>query len=221
MPRRFSVNTRAWIYRFLCLRDGEQCALCFVRPTEPISATQNGFEITENSSGAAISATQNAHSRRRKITLEIDHVDGNFRNNTEENYRLLCKSCNVAESNRRRSPSDFSLSLRKRRRKEGNSATRVARSAVDYSSGTAQMQANNIYEVRFRNWLLATLQSADHLDKDDVINSGAEITGCSLATATTYLKKLTSSAGPLLERPDLFGKPTIMLKAELVKQDGE
>lgn len=215
MPRRFSVNTRAWIYRFLCLRDGEQCALCFTRPTQPISATQNELSETQNGASGAISATQNAHSRRRRIVLEIDHIDGNSKNNTEENYRLLCKSCNVAESNRRRSSSDLFVCVQRRRRREGNSATRVARTAVDYSTGGAEMRANQIYEVRFRNWLLGTLNGTDHLEKDDAINSGAEITGCSTSTAARYLSKLTSSAGPLCEITDLTGRTVIALKPEL------
>ena len=217
MPRRFSVNTRAWIYRFLCLRDGEQCDLCFVRPTDPISATQNAaLPATQNGASGTFPATQNDQSRRRKIILEIDHIDGNFRNNSEENFRLLCKSCNVAESNRRRSPSDLRVCVQKRRRAEGNSATRVARAAVDYSKGDAAMQANNVFEVRFRNWLLAIIAGTDHLSKEDVINSGAEITGCSPSTAARYLSKLTSSAGPLREILDLTGRAVVALKPELI-----
>jgi len=33
MPRRFSTVTRTWIYRYLCLRDGEKCAICNYVPT--------------------------------------------------------------------------------------------------------------------------------------------------------------------------------------------
>lgn len=85
------------------------------------------------------------------------------------------------------------------------------------------MQANNYYEPRFRNWLLGKFAEAgvEFLDKDDVINSGAEVAGCSTATAITYLKKLTSSAGPLLEQPDLLGRTNIMIKPELAKRDDE
>jgi hypothetical protein len=85
------------------------------------------------------------------------------------------------------------------------------------------MQANNYYEPRFRNWLLSRFEQAgvDFLDKDDVINSGAEVAGCSTSTAITYLKKLTSSAGPLLERQDLMGRTNILLKPELAGSDDD
>ena len=33
MPRRFSTETRTWIYRYLVLRDGEKCAICDYVPT--------------------------------------------------------------------------------------------------------------------------------------------------------------------------------------------
>ncbi len=217
MPKRFSVNTRAWIYRFLCLRDGEQCALCFVRPTNPISPPQNGFSAAQNSASGAGPATHNGHSRRRKITLEIDHVDGNFRNNTEENYRLLCKSCNVAEGNRKRLPSDLRERERESRRTEGHSATRVAKLSVDYSTGDAAMRANQLYEDKFRQWLLKTLAQSISVEKQEAINSGAELTGCSTLTAARYLSKLTSLAGPLCEIIDYTGRTVIALKPELIK----
>lgn len=219
MPRRIGSVTRSWIYRFLCLRDGEHCNLCLAKPTNPISATQNEpISATLNSAATAISATLNGHSRRRRITLEVDHINGNIRDWREENLRLLCKSCNVAESNRRRSPSDFSLSHKRRLRKQGNPATQVIRNAVDFTLGPPQMQANNYYEPRFRNWLLARFDETDCLDKRDVINSGAEIAGCSTATAVTYLDKLTSSAGPLLEESGI-GCTFIRLKPELITDD--
>lgn len=33
-----------------------------------------------------------------KIPLEIDHVDGNWKNNTEENLRLICPNCHSLTS---------------------------------------------------------------------------------------------------------------------------
>ena len=84
------------------------------------------------------------------------------------------------------------------------------------------MQANNLYEPRFRNWVLGKFEEgADYLDKEDALNAGAETAGCSIATAVTYLKKLTSSAGPLLEQQDLLGRTNIVLKPELVRTDGD
>ena len=40
MPRRFSSETRKWIYNFLVLRDGEKCAICGSIPT-----TRNTLDI--------------------------------------------------------------------------------------------------------------------------------------------------------------------------------
>lgn len=40
MPRRFSSETRKWIYNYLVLRDGEKCAICDYVPT-----TRNTLDI--------------------------------------------------------------------------------------------------------------------------------------------------------------------------------
>lgn len=220
MPRRFSVNTRAFMYLFLCARDGEHCAECFAQPTELISATQNAdFSATQNGDSTTIPATQNGQSRRLKIILEIDHIDNNPRNNRPQNLQLLCKPHNVGKSNRHRSSSDLSLSHKKRYRKHGNPSTQMVRNAVDFTAGTPQMQANSLYEPTFRNWILGKFEKgAEFLDKEEVINSGAETAGCSVATATTYLKKLTSNAGPLVEQRDLMGNTVIVLKPELAHE---
>ena len=34
-----------------------------------------------------------------KVPLEIDHIDGNFKNNTEINLRLICPNCHSLTSN--------------------------------------------------------------------------------------------------------------------------
>lgn len=85
------------------------------------------------------------------------------------------------------------------------------------------MQANNLYEPSFRRWLLDKLAEAgvEFLEKEDVVNSGAEVVGCSISTAVTYLKKLTSSAGPLVEQQDILGRTNIVLKPELAALSNE
>jgi hypothetical protein len=85
-PRRWTVNTRAWAYRYLAVRDGEHCAICHAGPT------------TQNTPTTADSTTQNSSTTQN--TLDIDHIDGNPKNNHPDNLLLLCRQCNVATSNR-------------------------------------------------------------------------------------------------------------------------
>ncbi len=229
MPRRLGKTAHEFAYQYLCLRDGECCNLCLAVPDNPKSetgsATRNeSIPATRNGDSTTGSATRNERVRRHEMKLQIDHLDGNKHNNAYKNLRLLCPGCNVAEYNRKRGRGDFSLSHKRRLRKQGNPATQTVRDAVDFSLGPPQMQANLMYEPRFRNWLLGKFREEGvfYLNKDDVVNSGAEMAGCSIATAITYLKKLTSSEGPLLEQPGLHGETFLRLKPEIVKiDDGE
>lgn len=187
MPRRYGVNTRLWVYRYLVLRDGEQCARCFETPT-----TQN--------------------------KLDIDHIDGDHWNHDPDNLRLLCRSCNVALENSARpgrSPDLAPSAQKERERAEGKAATRVVREAVDYRQGEASMQANFLFEVDFRKWLLEKVQDKGGFPKQDAINAGAEVVGCSPSTTTKYLSKLTSSEGPLQEVRDMLGETHLVLKEHL------
>ena len=79
------------------------------------------------------------------------------------------------------------------------------------------MQAAQMYELPFRRWLMGVLRSTDFVGKEDAIYSGAEITGASITTVDRYLKKLTSSAGPLRETRDGLGATVIMMKPEFVE----
>lgn len=219
MPKRFSKVARYLVYQFLCQRDGEQCKDCGAVPTNPISAVR----IEVNSAAGGVSYIRSAAPQRRaekcEITLEIDHFNEDKADNQPENLQLLCKSCNVAKQNRARShrPSDLSVCVRERMRQEGRSATRVVKTAVDYASGSAEMQAAQLYELPFRGWLMQVLRNTDHVGKEDAIYSGAEITGASITTVDRYLKKLTSSAGPLREARDSMGGIVIMMKPEFVE----
>ena len=185
-PRRWGINTRLWAYRFLVLRDGELCARCFNIPT-----TQN--------------------------TLDIDHLDGNDWNNEEDNLRLLCRRCNVTLGNKARAgtmlPSDQYVS--EREGKEGKARTRVSKDIVNYKEGSQEMQANFLFELDFRKWLLGKIRDLGGYPKLDAINSGAEVVGCSPSTTARYLGKLTSSAGPLQETRDMLQDTILILKDHL------
>jgi len=169
-PRRWGINTRLWAYRFLVLRDGEQCARCFNIPT-----AQN--------------------------ELDIDHIDGDPNNNDPDNLRLLCRKCNVTLENQRRAgrtpPSDQYVC--EREGKEGKASTRISRDIVNYKEGSQEMQANFLFELDFRRWLIGNIREQGGYPKTDAIASGAELVGCSPSTTSRYLTKLTSKEGPLKE----------------------
>lgn len=186
-PRRWGINTRLWAYRFLVLRDGEQCARCFEIPT-----AQN--------------------------TLDIDHIDGDDWNNEPDNLRLLCRGCNVTLGNKARVLSSDQY-VYEREGKEGKAQTRVSRDIVNYKEGSTEMQANFLFELDFRKWLLGKIRDQGGYPKLDAINSGAEIVGCSPSTTVRYLGKLTSREGPLKESKDMLGDIILTLKDHLKPEE--
>lgn len=187
-PRRFGKNTRLWVYRYLVLRDGEQCARCFNIPTP-----QNTLYGT----------------------LDIDHIDGNPFNWDTNNLRLLCHPCNVTLENKARvleiPPSDQV----ERERNQGKPATRVIKEAVPYKQGSPEMQASYLCELDYRTWILGKIRELGGFPRPDAINAGAEIVGCSPSTTTKYLAKLSSSEGPLQETRDMLGDVILELKDHL------
>lgn len=174
MPNRFQVNQRRIIYAFLAARDGEYCLRCAYEgkrrgpPDDP---------------------------------LEIDHADGDPENWDPANLHLLCGGCNLIL--RGKSSEDHRTLLRIYGAKNvcvrvsecESDATRWARSAVDYLSGSPEMQANSYYEVHYRNWMIEIVTRFKKLSQDEAIHSGAEMVGCSPASAGRYLKKMCSAAG--------------------------
>jgi hypothetical protein len=102
-----------------------------------------------------------------------------------------------------------------RERKEGKAQTRVSKDIVNYKEGSTEMQANFLFELEFRKWLLGKVNEAGGYPKQDAISSGAEIVGCSPSTTERYLKKLVSTAGPLREEKDLLGDLILTLKEHL------
>jgi hypothetical protein len=105
--------------------------------------------------------------------------------------------------------------VRERERNEGRPATRIARSDADYREGSPEMQANLLYEVPFRQWLMHKVTTEGSYDRNTAIAEGAELVGCSPLTTARYITKLTSPAGPLTEIKDALSHTVLVLKQHL------
>ena len=149
-------------------------------------------------------------------TLDIDHVDGNPKNNEKDNLRLLCRICNTKLGNRARPWSDKREREREREREEGKPATRISKEDANYRQGSPEMKANLLYEVSFRRWLMSQICSQGGYYKKEAITEGAELFGCSPLTTARYIEKLTSKAGTLREEKDSLGYTFLVLRPELV-----
>ena len=197
MSNRIQGKTRVWLYRFIAARDGELCGNCGAVPEIPLT----------NFPPAATNTPKTVKH------LELDHIDDDLNNNEPDNFGFLCKTCNVSKENRRRAAGELSPSA-ERERAEGKPATQLVRQLVNYSAGSAEMQANSYFEVDFRVWVLQFIKATGFIGKQDAIDSGAEMVGCSPTTTTKYMKKLTSRFGPLAETKDKTGAVILELKPQ-------
>lgn len=68
MPRRWGINTRLWAYRFLVLRDGEQCARCFNSPT-----AQNTLDIDHIDGNPSNGSPSNLRLLCRKCNVTLEN----------------------------------------------------------------------------------------------------------------------------------------------------
>lgn len=147
--------------------------------------------------------------------LDIDHIDGNPHNNEESNLRLLCRTCNVARENRRRAKSPSVQGERV------NPRTRVLKQDIPYHEGSAEMQANYLFELDYRTWLLQFIQEHGFINRKEAVNAGAEIVGCNPTTSAKYLAKLVSLAGPLQETKDMLGDVVVTFKPSFASNGHE
>lgn len=92
-------------------------------------------------------------------------------------------------------------------------ATSKVKEAVDYQSGSPEMQANDLMEAVYRNWLMAKLTRDGETSKEQAIASGAEISGSSINAARGYYAKMVSDAGPCYDdKPGKGMKKVVRLK---------
>lgn len=194
MPPRFQQPVKVWVYRFLVLRDGERCHYCGITLPELRAKAHNRKYMPE--------------------VFDIDHYDGNKKNDDPANLRLACRNCNVKRENEARAGSESFLCVYEIN--EAGSATRINKEVIGYHNDlTATMAANGRFEIPFRNWILDYIRTNGFIFKKGAVTAGAEMVGCSTATAARYLEKLTSFKGPLTETADMLGGIAVVFKPEL------
>ena len=171
MPNRFQSNNRAWIYKYIAVRDGEKCLLCGAGPgREPL-------EIDHADANPYNEAPDNLHLLCKACNLGLRKVT------PKEHARIISihSATNVSE----------------RECVIGNPATELAQGHIDYSDGPAPMRAAGVFEVKVRQFVLEEVGRVGSIPKQDLICSAAEVAGCSPISAERYLSKLVSSAGAL------------------------
>jgi len=153
-----------------------------------------------------------------KFRLEIDHADGNPKNDDPDNLHLLCKMHNILMRQKtKRCHINYlkkygAVRERERERTGISSSTHKVKNRIDFSVGSQEMKANNEYELQYREWLLNYLIQYKVISRKESANSGAEIVGCSQTTVGRYIDKLTSSVGPLKKTVNSEGVQIITFK---------
>ena len=114
-----------------------------------------------------------------EVNLVIDHKDNDNKNNNLNNLQLVCRSCNYKKNPRR--PLAMCVN------KEGR---------VRFDS----ISINQEKEPKFREYVYRELEEGRAV-WDDLVDSGAELVGVSIATTKKYLVKMVSKTGKLEKVP--------------------
>jgi hypothetical protein len=110
-------------------------------------------------------------------SLCIDHEDNNNTNNDLDNLQLLCRSCNTKKNPRGKA------------KPENQSAK------IQEPRASKEVLLNERYEPVFRKYVDNQIMKHGRELKDDIVDSGAEVTSASILTIERYLRKLCSTAG--------------------------
>jgi hypothetical protein len=125
-----------------------------------------------------------------EVYLEVDHRDGNEENDGDDNLWLLCRS-----DHRKKHPRG------KQKKGEVTVKRRVVsmetfNEVMETSGMSPEMRQNKRAEPLFRHWLYKRMKEKGIMTVQQVVNSGAEIAGCSTyAIRTNYLLKVSSEEG--------------------------
>ena len=138
----------------------------------------------------------------RKKSITIDHINGNYLDNSTTNLRLLCRSCNVKawKEQRLNISSTLSKGTYERERKI------IPTEEDGYSANKAF-----VAEPIFRRFIISMISKAGDipLKHKDLLPAGAEYADINTTTAYKYLSKMKNSINGILE-------PTRNDKQELV-----
>ena len=118
-----------------------------------------------------------------KSTLIVHHLDNNHRNNPRDgsNWKLACRHDNYI--------------LNPRNSKKVKPYIDI-NTSNDRDLCSPEMKKNMISEPLFRHWLYKMVIKNKGIPKDEAVNAGAEIAGCSPVTIKQrYLPKLLSAEG--------------------------
>ena len=193
MPNRFQTNERTWIYRYLCLRDGERCLVTKRRPTKnnPLEIDHiDGNPLNNDPSNLAL-VCKTVNLSMRKMT-PYAHRKFILRHSATCVCVGVCVCGNV------------------------NAATDVNKRVFDYASGSVEMKLSGILEPKYREWIIGYLKASGSIRRKEATNGGAEAVGCSPATVGRYLDKLTSDMGILDEGMDSLGHRILKLKPDIM-----
>jgi hypothetical protein len=117
--------------------------------------------------------------KNRKVTL-IDHIDNDPTNDELSNRQLIHRRCNYLKDPRGKRPIESP-------REDGDD---------DQMSG--ELRKNRVAEPLFIRWMLDFIRKNGPQQKDALIDAGAYVANISTVTAERYLRKQTSSMGPLM-----------------------
>jgi hypothetical protein len=189
MANRFQLAQYKLAYGFIARTDGEYCLACFIEKKIKRSPPA--------------------------IKLQIDHADNNLSNWSPDNLHFLCQMHNLkmkklTSIEHKKMIDQYSAkNERECEREIFVVPTIIAKEKVNYSSGSPEMQANSIFEQKWLDFMHGWIRNNGSIPKEEAINSGALLAGCSPLTTSRYLSKYTSSLSCFRETRDSSGAKII------------
>jgi hypothetical protein len=195
MPKLQTKPQRKYRYEMIAKAEGEQCLACYME-----SGKRRGPP---------------------KTVLQIDHADNDDTNWSWGNIHLLCRNhnCKYRGQNHIRLFQSYSDQLERERERENFPTWKtVLKDEIPYDNASAEMQANKIYEPRWKRYVHKTVREQGSPMKKEIISGGAAYSHCSIQTSTNYLTKYTSPISPFKETTDEDGNKVIVYREDRIKK---